>query len=140
MPLCLPKGLPASASKGTASSKSSHLLWGSGGSRGAGNCSSKPWCCGGSLCSGFYPISQGSSREPGQVRTGAQTLGKGWGWHPADFLALCQARAACCVQEIFNTLCLKERAWKGSKTILNTSAGSYTDRNWGWWWIRCLQK
>lgn len=54
----------------------------------------------------------------------------GTGRHPADFLALCQARAACCVQEIFNILCLKERAWKGSKTILNTSAGSYTDGNW----------
>jgi hypothetical protein len=57
--------------------------------------------------------------------------GVGTGRHPADFLALCQARAACCVQEIFNILCLKERAWKGSKTILNTSAGSYTDGNWG---------
>lgn len=54
----------------------------------------------------------------------------GTGRHPADFLALCQARAARCVQEIFNILCLKERAWKGSKTILNTSAGSYTDGNW----------
>lgn len=83
----------------------------------------------GSLCSSFYPISQGSPREPGQVGAGAQTPGKGWGWHPADFLALCQARAACCVQEIFNILCLKERAWKGSKTVLNTSAGSYTDGN-----------
>lgn len=131
LPLCLPRGLTASVSKGLASSKSFHLPWGSGGSRGAGDHGSKPCCCGGCLHSSVYPVSQGSPREPGQVGAGAQTLGKGWGQHPADFLARCQARADCCVQEIFNVLCLKERAWKGSKIILNTSAGSYTDGNLG---------
>lgn len=129
---CLPRGLTASVSKGLASSKSSHFPRGSGGSRGAGDRGgSKPCCCRGCLYSSVYPVSQGSPREPGQVGAGAQTLGKGWGQHPADFLAQRQARADCCVQEIFNILCLKERVWKGSKTILNTSAGSYTDGNLG---------
>lgn len=29
----------------------------------------------------------------------------------------------------YSTFCVLKRAWKGSKTVLNTSAGSYTDGN-----------
>lgn len=60
-----------------------------------------------------------------------------WGWgqnthgawrvNSSESLASCQARSACCVQEVLNILSLKEGTWNNSKITLNTSTGSYRE-------------